>query len=224
MEQGTADLGEMFEALQDEVNLVKTEIKQTLVDLREFMAKEQTLFPQVAYGRRTEPQGPAVEEQEIFPLPPVPDVRRAQPIAAPRGQPDGSGGLDVFMLGNLIWWLGTMKRRGLSLQTVSPFLEAYEMAGYITPTMSKLVLRSMADLDQMEGSSPGRAFAPQDYSECLRQLHYIICIPEYTVEQISPPPEVQPQVSMPPVPQSPTEEEDEPRQRKKTKTSSLKRP
>ena len=43
MEQGTADLGEMFEALQAEVNLVKTEIKQTLVDLREFMAKEQTL-------------------------------------------------------------------------------------------------------------------------------------------------------------------------------------
>ena len=56
MEQGTADLGEMFEALQDEVNLVKTEIKQTLVDLREFMAKEQTLCPQVAYGRRTEPR------------------------------------------------------------------------------------------------------------------------------------------------------------------------
>ena len=209
MEQGTADLAEMFEALQDEVSLLKNEIKQTLVDLREFMVKEQTLFPQGAFGRRSEPQGPAIEEQEIFPLPPVPDVRRPQPLAAPRGQPDGSGALDVFMLGNLIWWLGTMKRRGLSLQTVSPFLEAYEMAGYLTPTMSKLVLRSMADLDQMEGALPGRAFVPQDYSECLRQLHYIICIPEYTVEQIAPPPEVQRQVSMPPVAQSPAEEQDQ---------------
>ena len=105
--------------------------------------------------------------------------------------------------------VGNDETEGALAANGEPFLEAYEMAGYITPTMSKLVLRSMADLDQMEGSSPGRAFAPQDYSECLRQLHYIICIPEYTVEQISPPPEVQPQVSMPPVPQSPTEEEDE---------------
>jgi len=41
------DVSAKFEALQDEVNLLKNEIKQTLVDLREFMMKSRTIFPQV---------------------------------------------------------------------------------------------------------------------------------------------------------------------------------
>ena len=42
------DVAAKFEALQDEVDLLKNEIKQTLVDLREFLMKGQTIFPQLS--------------------------------------------------------------------------------------------------------------------------------------------------------------------------------
>ncbi len=41
---------EKFEGVQDEVNLLKAEIKQTLVDLREFMMKQRAISPQSVFG------------------------------------------------------------------------------------------------------------------------------------------------------------------------------
>ena len=205
MEQGTGELEERFEALQDEVNLLKNQIKQTLVDLREFMVKERTVAPQVPWvvqGAAAQPTGQDAsaadqlpEGQQLSPSaqgvsnPRVPGFRN--PAPHPRdvqGQAYTTGALDVSMLGNIIWWLGTVKRRGLSLQHISPFLEAYEMAGHLMPSTSKIILRSMADLDQLEEIPPDQPYSSQDYSECLRQLHDIICPPEYTDDSLASPP------------------------------------
>ncbi len=70
VEQGTRvdrlvsiDTAERFEALQDEVDLLKNEIKQTLVDLREHMMKGRTVFSQ-----------PGMEPQRRTPSIPPPRV------------------------------------------------------------------------------------------------------------------------------------------------------
>ena len=88
------------------------------------------------------------------------------------------------MMGNIIWWLGTAKRSGLTLQLLTPILETYEMSGTITHSISKLILRSMADLDALYENMPGDEFSPQDYADGLLQLHDIICTPGYVVERM----------------------------------------
>ena len=121
-------------------------------------------------------------------LPPGPPMRDFQTEA------HSSGALDAVMLGNLIWWLGTVKRRGLALQQISLFLEAYEMSGHLTPSMAKLILRSMAELDTLEPPPPDQAFSPHDYADALLQLHDIICTPGYQVDRLVPlPPLLRPE-------------------------------
>ena len=112
------------------------------------------------------------------------------------------------MLGNIIWWLGTVKRRGLSMQHLTPFLEAYEMSGHLTPSMAKLLLRSMADLDDLEEPPANHAFSPHDYTECLLQLHDIICTPGYVIDRLIPLPGVE-RLESTPSAALPQEEEEE---------------
>ena len=213
MEQPT-DLEERFEALQDELNLLKNEIKQTLVDLREYVMRERTITAQNIFqdpqrAIRPQVEVPAGQEQPPpgSPFPPGYPGYLLPPMApgAPRGpgmagapilpgppmrdlqsEPHASGALDAIMLGNLIWWLGTVKRRGLALQQISPFLEAYEMSGHLTPSMAKLILRSMAELDNLEPAPPDHSFSPHDYADALLQLHDIICTPGYQVDRLVP--------------------------------------
>ena len=91
VEQGTRvdrlvsiDVVERFEALQDEVDLLKSEIKQTLVDMREYMMKDRTVFsqpeagprnstpaplpPRVIYAKEPRPQTPVTPSNETGPL------------------------------------------------------------------------------------------------------------------------------------------------------------
>ena len=75
----------------------------------------------------------------------------------------------------IITWLGSVKSMGMSLQQITPFLEAYETSGHLQPLLSKLMLRAMADLDQRTIDAPGQEFSPEDYSICVGQLHEIIC-------------------------------------------------
>jgi len=91
----------------------------------------------------------------------------------------------VAMMGYIIRWLGTVKRSGLSFRQLSPFLDAYEAAGYLKPATAKLILRSMADLDDLEETPSNQAFSAQDYVDCLGQLHDIICTPEYTMDRLA---------------------------------------
>ena len=205
MIERSTDLDEKLEALQDEVNLLKSEVKQTLVDLREFIMKDRTIFPQgPALQGTAPPRPPATDrgQEELalvspplqgFPMPPLTAVgrRMGPPLRDLQSESHSSGALDAVMLGNIIWWLGTVKRRGLSLQQLTPFLEAYEMSGHLTPSMAKLILRSMADLDDLEELPLNHGFSPHDYTDCLLQLHDIICTPGYVVDRLIPTPEVE---------------------------------
>lgn len=200
MEQ-TVDTQERFQALEDEVNILKTEIKQVLVDLKEFMVQDKTVLPQ---GRRevqpaVPPRALTTAQAREGSSAPTPAHRSATPPALEASAPASPlgrlqteahpmGELDAALLGNLIWWLGTVKRRGLSLQQLAPFLETYEMSGHLTPAMAKLVLRTLSQLDEMQGPSPDRKFSPQDYTECLLQLHDILCTPGYRVDRLIAPP------------------------------------
>ncbi len=187
------NVAERFDALQDEVDLLKNEIKQTLVDLREHMMKGLTVFSQ-----------PEAEAQRRMPSPLPPRVvytkepPTAEAIAQVNNTPSlrhfalGSQteGMDPVMLGNIICWLVTVKHMGLSLQQVTPFLEAYEASGYLPPIMLKVLLRSLADLDQMADTPPEGEFSPEHYADCIGQLHDIICAANIVEELPLPSPEL----------------------------------
>ncbi len=96
-----------------------------------------------------------------------------------QGDNSARHGLDATRMGHIIWWLGTVKSRGLSLKQIKPFLQAYEMSGHLTPAMAKLTYRSMEDLEEVEEPGLDRVFSSLEYSDCLLQLHDIICTPGF---------------------------------------------
>ena len=193
MEQAADRCRRETRGLQDEVNLLKNEVKQRLVDLREFFMKQRTISSRPHWATQAVNNGGQLDA-----VPPKPDAGRREPgdsdvQAVNSDARDGdapakvlgmsaidrallsSAVLDAPMLSNLILWLGTVKGRGITLQRVTPYLETYERAGYITPAMTKLMILSMAELDRTEEASSSQAFSSQDYSECLRELHDIVC-------------------------------------------------
>jgi len=188
VEQGTRvdrlvsiDVVERFEALQDEVDLLKNEIKQTLVDIREYMMKDRTVFSQPKVGTRNGTPAP-LPPRVIYAKEPQPQTgsipsngHSAMHDFGPFGPGPHGEGMDPLMLGKVIQWLGTVQQRGLNLQQVNPFLEAYEASGYLPPIMLKVLLRTLADLDQMTDPPPDDDFYPERYSECIGELHDIIC-------------------------------------------------
>jgi len=101
-----------------------------------------------------------------------------QPVA-----PQSTYSVDATMMSNIIWWLGTVKQRGLTLQQISPFLEAYEMSGHLSPAMAKLIIRSMAELGAPNQAGHNDSFAPHEFADCLLQLNNIVCTPGYIVDR-----------------------------------------
>ena len=188
------DVAERYEALQDEVDLLKNEIKQTLVDLRGFMMEDRTIFPRGTEAGQALalPRIPA-----IVPLPEAPSRISVTNGHSPSFPEVNNGGglvnhvadpLDVIMLGEIISWLGTVKRRGMSLHQITPYVEAYEAVGFLSPIVVKIVLRSMADLDQMVEFSSDHVLSPEEYSECVREFHEIVTTKPAPVEPPAPSP------------------------------------
>ncbi|MBC8279667.1 MAG: hypothetical protein H8E48_02670 [Chloroflexi bacterium] len=183
------DVVERFEALQDEVDLMKNEIKQTLIDLREHMMKGRTVFsqPEIETPHRTPSALPArvalaKDANTSTGILPANGRRPAAPTASFAPSPSVDG-MDPRILGSIINWLGTVKQMGVSLQQVTPFLEAYEASGYLSAIMLKVLLRSLADLDQMTDVPEDDEFSPERYAECIGQLHDIICPPDSRTEE-----------------------------------------
>ena len=176
------DVAAKFEALQNEVDLVKNEIKQTLVDLREFLMKNRTIFPQIhAQIPPVAPPNLAVDlPQDPTPPAPSPAVPLTNgaltSLQTLQVSSHSAIALDSKMLGKFIEWLGSVKRMGVSLQQITPYLEAYEASGYLQPLMVKVILRSMADLDQLMAIPPKQELSTEDYAKCVGQLHEIICL------------------------------------------------
>ncbi|MCH8282552.1 MAG: hypothetical protein IIC96_17970, partial [Chloroflexi bacterium] len=83
------DVARRFEALQEEVDLLKHEVKQTLVDLRGFIMESRTILPQAATGAR--PASPPIPpddsklETSLAESPPVTPVPQPKlvPIRLP---------------------------------------------------------------------------------------------------------------------------------------------
>ena len=106
------DVAEKFEVLQDEVDLIKIEVKQTLVDLREFMMKEQTLFPRAtssANGTTAEStpanhELPGEDAMSTSAVPTAPSEGRGRKAGGrlPAVEPQSADYLDAAMLGNII--------------------------------------------------------------------------------------------------------------------------
>ena len=171
----STDVAAKFEALQNEVDLVKNEIKQTLVDLREFLMKNRTIFPQNhAPIPPAAPRNPAVEIDHD-PVPAPVTTGGFTPLQGHQISAHSGTGLDTVMLGKFIEWLGSVKRLGVSLHQITPYVEAYETSGYLQPLMVKVILRSMADLDQLLPTPTDQEFSTEDYAKCVGQLHEIIC-------------------------------------------------
>ncbi len=183
---------EKFEAVQDEVSLLKAEIQQTLIDLREFMMKGHAISsPSVFEGLQPpSPNGAsAAPEEQNSPspkvsrgAPPDPDTAQTYSEPPPQNPPSDARGryaMDAVKMGHIIAWLGTVTSRGLSPKHLKPFLQSYEQSGHLTSTMAQLTYKSLEDLDGAQGGNPNQSFSASEYAECLLELHEIICNPGY---------------------------------------------
>ena len=215
MVSSQSETNEKLERLEDEFDLLKTEVRQTLVDLKEFIMKGRTIFPDVpsipsspppAETRHEEPSvaDPLPEEDAMIPEslepsldPPVsenpaplsPLAARPDPTQLPDinnptgGDADPTRAPDAVMMSNIIWWLGTTKRRGITLHQVAPFIDAYEMSGYMSPTVAKLIYRTMAEMDSTIDPTLTSPPMPQDFSEGMMQLNEIVTSPNHVISR-----------------------------------------
>ena len=215
MVSSQSETNEKLERLEDEFNLLKTEVRQTLIDLKEFIMKGRTIFPDVpdipsspppAEIRHEEPSvaDPLPEEDTMVSEaveasidPPAPDISTpSSPLAAifeptqlpdinkpTGGEADPTRAPDAVMMSNIIWWLGTAKRRGMTLHQVAPFIDAYEMSGYMIPTVAKLIYRTMAEMDATTDPTLTSPPMPQDFSEGMMQLNEIVTSPGHAISR-----------------------------------------
>ena len=187
MERASTDLQEKLDALQDEVELLKNEVKQCLVDLREVVMKDRGLSGGHKIGSNGAAGWPS-DIPNVAPTAPTyhePDPPPADENITATGARRRSGdleSLDTAVVGSFIQWMGAAKGKGISLQRVAPYLEAYEAAGYLTPATTMLMVLSLADLDRTEDavSAIGGPSSNLDYAQCLLELHDFVCGPGYT--------------------------------------------
>ena len=198
-------LEDRLEALELEFNLLKTEIRQTLVDVKEFVMKGRSVSAEPITEVSNRSTDITADTQGI--IEDLPDDSsfnvfdsEAGPNSDTLEESPGSPGSavvaqdktalapsninDSTMMKNIIWWLGTARRRGITLGQLSPFIEAYEMSGYMSPLISKLIYKTMAQLADEE-STTSTNHMPQDFSDGLMQLNEIITSPNFDIQQKS---------------------------------------
>ena len=189
MAEAIEDLKVQLDILQDEVDLIKNQIKQNLVDLREYIMNRETIFPVMQggtdktnnYGRE---RGIPIQEQ-INQEPNYlstnhyeeqstsdPFLEYSEVVKMQKGPQ-----LDTSTVGSMIWWLGTIRRRGLSLRQFAQFLEAYETSGILdhsTIRLVKVMIRAMEDALCVDASDE-HIGTSEEYAECLLQFSEIFC-------------------------------------------------
>ncbi len=196
---------ERFEAVQDEVKLLKSEIKQTLIDLREFMMKGHAIaspsvfdrpqvYPSNGLGAGGEQENsPSPQVSPAAPPAAIPDPARPPGYSetAPQnaqGDTQGRQSMDAVKMGHIIGWLGTVSNKGMSPRQLKPFLQTYEQSGHLSPAMAKLTYKSLEEMEAVQGGQFAQPFSPTEYAQCLLELHEIICNPEYALPDESPAP------------------------------------
>ena len=226
-------VSDRLESIEDELLLLKSAVKQTLIDLREFMMKgsamsvtstfvkpaESSSNGQVIASERqasppaadlpTEPENTQAEVPEVqgtlqsqksavrpqiadepkhigpapqsTPVtPPIPFPQFAPAPVLPGIETDAQAGLsmDATKMGNIIRWLGTVARKGLSASHLEPYLQAYEKPGLLTREMAVLIYRSLEHMEYAMGQTH-QSYSTTEYSDCVLELHEIICNPGY---------------------------------------------
>ena len=206
MVSADGSLGDRLEALELEFNLLKTEIRQTLVDVKEFVMKGKSVNAERRPVIEARPTTIDTDMQSTNDEPYVDAYSVDQDVVTDSDSvtiaesPVSTGWVslpqnkqtnnalapsninDSTMMKNIIWWLGTARRRGITLNQLSPFIEAYEMSGYMSPLVSKLIYKTMAQLADDDSATVSQRM-PQDFSDGLMQLNEIITTPNYDIQQ-----------------------------------------
>ena len=186
MTTANSQLLERIQALEDEVNLLKTEIRQVLIDMRDTWLKRSDVL---SVGPVNMPV-PVTSPADVSPQPvrPITDMSEGQARPAQIPQPVArysslETGLDMSIdssnkgiVNDLLQWMGDAKEKGLTAARLFPILEAYETSGMMSPLMAKFILKSMSMLDEIQTGEDAPAMSPSSYSESISDLHKLVCI------------------------------------------------
>ena len=170
MTTSNSQLEQRIQALEDEVNILKTEIRQILIDMRDTWLRKSDVL---ATSREIVQAAPT--------LAPTPQPATPAANGAPRTYFGSEAGLDLSAdqnnkgtLNDLLAWMGEAKEKGLTAARLFPILEAYENSAMISPLMSKFILKNMSMLDEMYSSND--PMSPAVYSQVVSELHKLVCI------------------------------------------------
>ena len=188
MTTANSQLLERIQALEDEVNLLKTEIRQVLIDMRDTWLKRSDVLS-VGPVNMPVPVSSATDvSSQSVPVQPISDLSETQARATQIPQPVATysspeTGLDMSIdssnkgiVNDLLQWMGDAKEKGLTAARLFPILEAYETSGMMSPLMAKFILKSMSMLDEIQTGEDVPVMSPSSYSESISDLHKLVCI------------------------------------------------
>jgi len=171
MTTSNSQLEQRVQALEDEVNILKTEIRQILIDMRDTWLRKSDVL---ATSRE-------IVQAAAPTLASTPQSASSAVNGAPRTYFGSEAGLDLSTnqnnkgtLNDLLAWMGEAKEKGLTAARLFPILEAYENSAMISPLMSKFILKNMSMLDEMYSNND--PMSPAVYSQVVSELHKLVCI------------------------------------------------
>ena len=188
MTTANSQLLERIQALEDEVNLLKTEIRQVLIDMRDTWLKRTDVLSVGPVNMPVPVSSPTNASSQPVPVQPISDLSETQARSTQIPQPVATyssqeTGLDMSIdssnkgiVNDLLQWMGDAKEKGLTAARLFPILEAYETSGMMSPLMAKFILKSMSMLDEIQTGEDVPVMSPSSYSESISDLHKLVCI------------------------------------------------
>ena len=188
MTTANSQLLERIQALEDEVNLLKTEILQVLIDMRDTWLKRTDVLSVGPVNMPVPVSSPTNASSQPVPVQPISDLSETQARSTKIPQPVATYSsqetwLDMAIdssnkgiVNDLLQGMGDAKEKGLTAARLFPILEAYETSGMMSPLMAKFILKSMSMLDEIRTGEVAPAMSPSSYSESISDLHKLVCI------------------------------------------------
>ena len=202
MTSDSSKLQQRITVLEDELNLIKSEIHQTLVDMRDAMSKGQDILSVKKEAPAPKAQPQAAQQQEDN-LSDVDEPTETDSIDEEELEEDGVESLAIdsldhyseedsiatlskpspaaidfktnkALVDDILSWIGTAKEKGFTAARLFPVMEAYETSGLMNPLITKFLLKSMSMLDEIQDKKQPATLSPSDYAQCLSELHHLI--------------------------------------------------
>ena len=202
MTSDSSKLQQRITVLEDELNLIKSEIHQTLVDMRDAMSKGQDILSVKKEAPAPKAQPQAAQQQEDN-LSDVDEPTETDSIDEEELEEDGVESLAIdsldhyseedsiatlskpspaaidfktnkALMDDILSWIGTAKEKGFTAARLFPVMEAYETSGLMNPLMTKFLLKSMSMLHEIQDKKQPATLSPSDYAQCLSELHHLI--------------------------------------------------